>query len=148
VTEHREMTILVVSGLSGAGKSTALRALEDVGFFCVDNLPLPLIGRFVELLSQAGEVDRIALVADAREGLAALATDYRAPAAWTARCTARLVDWRAAVAAASPVCRSASAWSSDPNFFSAAATSLSGCNLSTNCTKASAALVGMVSSWP
>jgi RNase adapter protein RapZ len=64
----RSMTILVVTGLSGAGKSTALRALEDVGFFCVDNLPVPLIGRFVELLSHTGEVDRIALVADAREG--------------------------------------------------------------------------------
>jgi UPF0042 nucleotide-binding protein len=62
------MTILVVTGLSGAGKSTALRALEDVGFFCVDNLPLPLAGRFVELLAQAGEVDRTALGIDAREG--------------------------------------------------------------------------------
>ncbi len=66
--DHREMTILVVTGLSGAGKSTALRALEDVGFFCVDNLPMPLIGRFVELLSHAGEVERTALVADSREG--------------------------------------------------------------------------------
>jgi UPF0042 nucleotide-binding protein len=64
----RKMTILVVTGVSGAGKSTALRALEDVGFFCVDNLPLPLMGRFVELLAQAGEVSKTALGIDAREG--------------------------------------------------------------------------------
>ena len=62
------MRIVIVTGVSGAGKSTALRALEDVGFFCVDNLPLPLIGRFVDLLSHAGEVEKTALVMDAREG--------------------------------------------------------------------------------
>ncbi len=62
------MTILIVSGLSGAGKSTALRALEDVGFFCVDNLPLPLAGRFIDLISHSGEVRRTALGVDAREG--------------------------------------------------------------------------------
>ncbi len=68
MTEKRTMTILIVTGLSGAGKSTALRALEDVGYFCVDNLPLPLIGRFVELLSATGEVEKTALGIDAREG--------------------------------------------------------------------------------
>jgi UPF0042 nucleotide-binding protein len=62
------MRIVVVTGVSGAGKSTALRALEDAGFFCVDNLPLPLLGRFVELLSHAGEAEQAALVVDAREG--------------------------------------------------------------------------------
>ncbi len=61
------MRIVIVTGLSGAGKSTALRALEDVGFFCVDNLPIPLLGRFVELLSRSGETDRAALGVDARE---------------------------------------------------------------------------------
>jgi RNase adapter protein RapZ len=64
----RPMRIVVVTGVSGAGKSTALRALEDVGFFCVDNLPLPLLGRFVELLSAAGDAEQAALVVDAREG--------------------------------------------------------------------------------
>jgi UPF0042 nucleotide-binding protein len=62
------MRIVIVTGVSGAGKSTALRALEDVGYFCVDNLPLPLLGRFVDLLSHAGEVEKTALVVDAREG--------------------------------------------------------------------------------
>ena len=67
--------IVVVTGVSGAGKSTALRALEDLGFFCVDNLPLPLLDRFVELLAihrrTGGEhkpSDQAALVVDAREG--------------------------------------------------------------------------------
>jgi len=68
MTDARKMSILVVTGVSGAGKSTALRALEDVGWFCVDNLPLPLIGRFVDLLAATGEVTRTALGIDAREG--------------------------------------------------------------------------------
>jgi UPF0042 nucleotide-binding protein len=62
------MRIVIVTGVSGAGKSTALHALEDIGFYCVDNLPLPLLGRFVELLSHAGEARRSALVVDARAG--------------------------------------------------------------------------------
>jgi UPF0042 nucleotide-binding protein len=62
------MRIVVVTGVSGAGKSTALRALEDTGFYCVDNLPLPLLGRFVELLSAGGDAEQAALVVDAREG--------------------------------------------------------------------------------
>jgi UPF0042 nucleotide-binding protein len=62
------MRIVVVTGLSGAGKSTVLRALEDIGYFCVDNLPLPLTERFVDLLSAQGEVDKAAIVVDAREG--------------------------------------------------------------------------------
>ncbi|MHB1845427.1 MAG: RNase adapter RapZ [Deltaproteobacteria bacterium] len=61
--------ILVVTGLSGAGKSTAVRALEDEGFFCIDNLPVPFLPRLVELLARSGgEIDRVALVVDAREG--------------------------------------------------------------------------------
>ncbi len=63
----RPIRILVVTGISGAGKSTALRALEDVGYYCVDNLPLPLLGQFVHLLSETGK-DQAALVIDAREG--------------------------------------------------------------------------------
>jgi len=62
------MRLVVVTGLSGAGKSTALRALEDLGFYCVDNMPLPLMVKFVELLSQAGEAEEAAVVVDAREG--------------------------------------------------------------------------------
>ncbi len=66
--EAKAMRIIIVTGVSGAGKSTALRALEDAGYFCVDNLPLPLMNRFVELLSDAGETEQAAVGVDAREG--------------------------------------------------------------------------------
>ena len=60
--------IVVVSGLSGAGKSTAIRVLEDLGFFCIDNLPAVLIPRFLELCEGVGqEIRRIALGIDLRE---------------------------------------------------------------------------------
>ncbi len=62
------MRIVVVTGVSGAGKSTVLRALEDVNYFCVDNLPLPLLPKFVELLGAQAEGEKVALVIDAREG--------------------------------------------------------------------------------
>ena len=45
------MRFVVVTGMSGGGKSTALRMLEDAGFYCVDNLPVPLIEKFVELIA-------------------------------------------------------------------------------------------------
>lgn len=66
--ERRDERILLVTGLSGSGKSTAIRALEDVGFFCIDNLPVPLLGKLVKLARQAGDMPRIAVVVDAREG--------------------------------------------------------------------------------
>jgi len=60
--------IIVVSGLAGAGKSTAARALEDLGYFVVDNLPPQLMETLVELSDSSGnELRRIALVVDARE---------------------------------------------------------------------------------
>ena len=43
------MRFVIVTGMSGAGKSTALKMLEDMGYFCVDNLPIPLLPRFVEM---------------------------------------------------------------------------------------------------
>lgn len=62
------LEIVVVSGLSGAGKSTAIRVLEDLGFFCIDNLPAILIPRFLELCRGVGEeIRRIALGIDVRE---------------------------------------------------------------------------------
>ena len=45
------MRFVVVTGMSGSGKSTAMKFLEDAGFFCVDNLPVPLIEKFMELLT-------------------------------------------------------------------------------------------------
>ncbi len=61
------MQLVIVTGLSGAGKSTALRALEDIEFYCVDNMPLPFVGRLVEHMAQEGEVDKIAIAIDARQ---------------------------------------------------------------------------------
>ncbi len=61
--------VVILSGVSGSGKSTALRALEDAGFYCVDNLPIVFLEKLLELSGHtAGEVSRIALVVDAREG--------------------------------------------------------------------------------
>jgi len=62
------MKLVVVTGVSGAGKSTALRTLEDLGYYCADNLPMPLLPKFVELLSTRAEIDRAGLVIDARGG--------------------------------------------------------------------------------
>lgn len=61
--------LIVVTGLSGAGKSHALRALEDIGFYCVDNLPTRLIPTFAELMRRPGsEITQAAVVVDVREG--------------------------------------------------------------------------------
>ena len=61
---------IVLTGLSGSGKSQAIRALEDLGFFCVDNLPTTLLPMFAELTLRAGgaEISRAAVVVDVREG--------------------------------------------------------------------------------
>lgn len=61
------MRFVIVTGMSGGGKSTALRMLEDAGFYCVDNLPVLLIEKFVELIATPeGEVTRVALGLDVR----------------------------------------------------------------------------------
>ncbi len=61
------MQIVIVSGLSGAGKSTALRALEDVEFYCVDNMPLPFFADLVEHMAKEGGCDKLAVAIDARQ---------------------------------------------------------------------------------
>lgn len=62
------MRIIIITGLSGSGKSTASRALEDMGFFCVDNLPIALLPKLFDLqLASFGEHSKIALVMDLRE---------------------------------------------------------------------------------
>src|SRR6185503_20027383 len=76
------MRLVVVTGVSGAGKSTALRALEDLGFYAVDNLPLPLVPQLIELLASRPDIDRTALGIDARsgnflEGMAPIFADLR-----------------------------------------------------------------------
>lgn len=54
--------------MSGSGKASVLKAFEDLGFYCVDNLPVELIPRFAELVGQSSEINRTALVVDVREG--------------------------------------------------------------------------------
>jgi len=64
----KNIRVVVITGLSGSGKSTALRALEDIGFFCVDNLPVVLLPKFLELQTDAAsEISKVALVMDLRE---------------------------------------------------------------------------------
>lgn len=61
------MRFVVVTGMSGSGKTTALKMLEDAGFYCVDNLPLSLVEKFVELIAAPGsEIDKVALGLDVR----------------------------------------------------------------------------------
>lgn len=60
--------IVLITGMSGSGKSTAIRALEDSGWFCIDNLPVPLLPKLLELASRVGDMPKIAVVVDAREG--------------------------------------------------------------------------------
>jgi len=63
------MEFIIISGLSGAGKSKAASFMEDMAYFCVDNLPAPLIPKFAELgMAGSGEYDRVALVTDVRAG--------------------------------------------------------------------------------
>ena len=63
------MRFVIVSGMSGAGKSTALKILEDLGFFCVDNLPIKLITKFAELtFVPNSEINKVALGIDIRSG--------------------------------------------------------------------------------
>ncbi len=61
------MQIVIVTGLSGAGKSTALRALEDIEFFCVDNIPVPLVAQMVDHLAHEGDRDKLAIAIDSRQ---------------------------------------------------------------------------------
>lgn len=63
----KPLRIILISGLSGSGKTTAIKALEDIGFYCVDNLPLPLLPKFLELCKESGgKISKIAVVEDIR----------------------------------------------------------------------------------
>ena len=66
------MKFVILTGMSGAGKSTALKMMEDIGFYCVDNLPIPLLEKFVELsdLQQNAELQKVAVGIDIRSGQA------------------------------------------------------------------------------
>lgn len=63
------MRFVIVTGMSGGGKSTALKMLEDAGFYCVDNLPVSLIEKFIELISMPNsEISKVAMGIDVRSG--------------------------------------------------------------------------------
>jgi len=60
--------LFIVTGLSGSGKSTVINALEDIGFFCIDNMPVVLLPTFIELLQQSSwDINKVAIVMDVRE---------------------------------------------------------------------------------
>lgn len=64
----KNLRVILISGLSGSGKTTAIKALEDIGFYCVDNLPILLLPKFLELCEQSGgKISRVAVVEDIRE---------------------------------------------------------------------------------
>jgi RNase adapter protein RapZ len=60
--------LVIITGMSGSGKASVLKAFEDLGYYCVDNLPVGLIPSFADLVVQSPEIERSALVMDVREG--------------------------------------------------------------------------------
>jgi len=68
-THGSERELVVLTGMSGSGKLSALKAFEDLGYYSVDNLPLELVPRFADLVRQSAEIQRAALVVDVREGI-------------------------------------------------------------------------------
>ncbi len=67
---RRSPELVIITGMSGSGKASVLKAFEDLGYYCVDNLPVELIQRFAELATQSRDIRRTALVVDVREGSA------------------------------------------------------------------------------
>jgi len=69
IQEVKKMRFVIVTGLSGAGKSEAIKSLEDIGYFCIDNLPPTMIPKFAEACFRTeGKIDKIAMVIDIRGG--------------------------------------------------------------------------------
>ncbi len=67
-SSRRTPELVIITGMSGSGKASVLKAFEDLGYYCVDNLPVELIPRFAELAVQSRDIRRTALVVDVREG--------------------------------------------------------------------------------
>src|SRR5499433_1115443 len=65
---QRSPELVIITGMSGSGKASVLKAFEDLGYYCVDNLPVQLIPQFADLVSRSAEISRTALVVDVREG--------------------------------------------------------------------------------
>ena len=75
----KNIRVILISGLSGSGKTTAIKALEDIGFYCVDNLPILLLPKFIELFEQSGgKISKVAVVEDIR-GEGSYPTSQQAP---------------------------------------------------------------------
>jgi RNase adapter protein RapZ len=66
---RRQPELVIITGMSGSGKASVLKAFEDLGYYCVDNLPVQLIPQFAELAVQSSEIRHTALVVDVREGV-------------------------------------------------------------------------------
>ncbi|MDE1155627.1 MAG: RNase adapter RapZ [Acidobacteriaceae bacterium] len=66
--QEHERELVILTGMSGSGKASALKAFEDLGYYSVDNLPLELIPRFAELVAKSADITHAALVVDVREG--------------------------------------------------------------------------------
>src|ERR1700747_3568090 len=64
----RRGELVIITGMSGSGKASVLKAFEDLGYYCVDNLPVGLIPRFADLAKDSPEVEKAVLVAGIREG--------------------------------------------------------------------------------
>ena len=62
------MEFIIVTGMSGGGKSSAIKVLEDIGYFCIDNMPPQLIPNFAAMCNENGEINRVAIVTDIRGG--------------------------------------------------------------------------------
>lgn len=66
MTEVDNLKLVIITGMSGAGKTVAIQSFEDMGYFCIDNMPPSLIPKFWELIKESGKVTKIALVVDLR----------------------------------------------------------------------------------
>jgi UPF0042 nucleotide-binding protein len=69
ISRPEDGELVILTGMSGSGKLSALKAFEDLGYYSVDNLPLELVPRFADLVRQSVEIERAALVVDVREGM-------------------------------------------------------------------------------
>ncbi len=66
MSEVGDLELVIITGMSGAGKTVAIQSFEDMGYFCIDNMPPSLIPKFWELIKESGKVTKIALVVDLR----------------------------------------------------------------------------------
>nr|WGD91181.1 RNase adapter RapZ [Bacillus subtilis] len=67
VSESHDIQLVIITGMSGAGKTVAIQSFEDLGYFCVDNLPPSLLPKFLELMKESNsKMSKVALVMDLR----------------------------------------------------------------------------------